>query len=142
MQLWRSFWRLEASRRRLVAEAGALLLLARLGLRLCAYTRLRRALDFLASHTPVSSPSTSGHVEVAWAVTAVARRLPMKTTCLVEALATDTMLRRRHHASHLNFGVRFNQREPQLDAHAWVECEGDLVIGRLDDLKDYTPLTQ
>jgi len=141
MSFWTAFWRLEIPRRRLVAEAGALLALVRVGLHLCSYTRLHRALGFLASRTRVSAPvSRAGHIDVAWAVTAAGRRLPLKTTCLVDALVTDTMLRRRHHASEVRFGVRLGERQPQLDAHAWVECEGDLVIGLLDDLNEYTPL--
>ena len=143
MHLWRAFWRLEASRRRLAFEAGALLVLVHIGLRLCSYTRLHRALCVLASRRAIgSSASPAGHTDVAWAVTAAGRRLPLKTTCLVEALVTDAMLRGRHHASQVRFGVRLGEHQPQLDAHAWVECEGDLVIGMLDDLNDYTPLAK
>ena len=139
--MWRAFWRLEASRRSLVIEAAAWLLLARVGLWLCSYTRLRRALGLLASRTRiVPSPSPAAHLDVAWAVTAAGRRLPLETTCLVEALATDTMLRRRHHPSELRFGVRRDERRPRLDAHAWVECEGEVVIGIVDNLDDYSPL--
>jgi transglutaminase superfamily protein len=141
MTMWRAFWRLEVTRRRLVPEAAVLLLLVHVGLRLCSYSRLHRVLGFLASRTRVApSVSAAGHVEVAWAVTTAGRRLPLKTTCLVEALATDAMLRRRHHASQLRFGVRQSGSGPRLDAHAWVECEGDLVIGIVDNLDDFAPL--
>jgi transglutaminase superfamily protein len=139
VELFRALRRLNPQRRSLVVEAAMLLLFVRAGLRVCSYTRLHRALGLLASRaTGATVASEPGHPDVAWAVTAAGRRLPFKTTCLIEALATDTMLRRRHHESRLCFGVRVN--ESRLDAHAWVECEGDLVIGIVDDLHEYAPL--
>jgi hypothetical protein len=79
---------------------------------------------------------------IAWAVTAAARRLPSRTTCLVEALAADAMLRRRGFASTLRIGVREPAAAVPLDAHAWVECEGSVVIGELANLSDYVVFSE
>jgi hypothetical protein len=68
MNLLRAFWRLEGPRRRLVVEAGTLLVLVRLGLRLCSYSRLHRALSLLVPRTRVDSTlSDTEHADVAWA---------------------------------------------------------------------------
>ena len=49
------------------------------------------------------------------------------------------MLRRRGLTSELRLGVR-RPREGKFQAHAWVECEGDIVVGDLDELAEYAPL--
>ena len=79
---------------------------------------------------------------IAWAVTAVARRLPGRITCLSEAIAAHTMLRHRGFRPELHFGVREHSHSSQpLDAHAWVECGGKIVVGELENLADYAVLT-
>jgi Transglutaminase-like superfamily len=75
---------------------------------------------------------------IAWAVGAVARRYHARPTCLVEALAADVMLRRRQYPSALHLGVRkMDNCSRPLDGHAWVECEGSIVVGHLDNLAIY-----
>jgi hypothetical protein len=62
-------------------------------------------------------------------------------TCLVQALAADGMLRRRGFASTLHIGVRLHRPgSTPLQAHAWVKCEGQIVVGALDDLGEYAVL--
>src|SRR5262249_28162808 len=74
-------------------------------------------------------------------VDAVSRRMPLPMTCLVEALAAKAMLRRRGHQATLQFGVR-NRRivARALDAHAWLVCDGHVVVGRFDDAEGYLTL--
>ena len=67
------------------------------------------------------------------------RRVP-GTTCLVEALAAHCMLRRRGYVPALKIGVR-RGAVMSLDAHAWVECEGDVVIGTTPALAEYAVLS-
>jgi hypothetical protein len=79
---------------------------------------------------------------VAWAVTTAADQFPRIPTCLVKALAADTMLRRRRFPSMIRFGVREpDVSQTPLEAHAWVECGGNIILGRIDDLHDYTVLS-
>ncbi len=72
----------------------------------------------------------------------VADRLPMHTTCLVRALAGHAMSRRRGWSSELRIGVlpqRLDDATP-LRSHAWIEHEGRVLIGDVDDLHDYALL--
>ena len=58
----------------------------------------------------------------AWAVSAAARRVP-GTRCLAWSLALRGLLAQMGIASRLRIGVAAGG-DGRLDAHAWVECEG------------------
>jgi hypothetical protein len=136
----RAFRALCADDRFLALEAAMLLVLLRIGLWTLSFATTRRVLNRYSSRNqaPVGPQVHQTVSRIAWAVSAVARRLPFRTTCLVEALAAEAMLRRRGFAPTLRIGVRepgFGQTP--LDAHAWVECAGSVVIGRLANLADY-----
>ena len=62
-----------------------------------------------------------------WAVEATSRRVP-GATCLTQALALQILLGRRGQASELRLGVSRGDA-PGLQAHAWLESEGQVVIG-------------
>jgi len=137
VQDWRAFRSLTADRRLLIAEAMALTGLIWLGLRIVSFANLRRTLD--ACSKRVLPGSQTPATAIGWAVHAATRRFPVKRTCLVEALAADVMLRRRQHDSALRLGVRKtdDHRRP-LDGHAWVECDGIIVVGDLENLEEYS----
>ena len=125
----------------MVVEAAVLLLLVRAGLSLLPFTTLRRSLRYYSDSARSAAPSHGSLVpRVAWAVMAAARRLPMRTTCLVESLTGDAMLRRRGLSSTLRFGVR-PPNGGALAAHAWVEHDGTVVFGALDELPEYSVLS-
>ena len=76
---------------------------------------------------------------VARAVRRASRLVPM-ANCLPQALATYTLLARRGIESEVRLGVaRDGQR---FKAHAWVELDGIVLIGKVDDLHRYEPLPQ
>ena len=64
---------------------------------------------------------------IAWAVTAASQYIPA-ASCLTQALATQVLLRRHGYPAELRIGVT---RAPSgtLQAHAWVESQGVVVIG-------------
>jgi hypothetical protein len=130
-----------ADDRRLLLEAAALLMLVRAGLRLLPFPVCRHLLDRYAEQG-TRSPAPGIVPRVVWAVGAAGRRLPGRTTCLADALVADAMLRRRRCASEIRFGVRPRQRPGRLDAHAWVEHEGRIVLGAVDQLSTYARLNQ
>ena len=136
LQRCREFLALDADRRRLIVEAAALVGVIWGGLRFTSFATLRRALDACSNRVLAADgvpPSA-----IAWAVGAVGRRYQRRPTCLVEALAADIMLRRRQYPSVLHLGVRkMDNRSRSLDGHAWVECEGSIVVGHLDNLGEY-----
>jgi hypothetical protein len=108
------------------------------GLRILPFGTLRRALDERCQgSTAVAEPMP----RIVWAVRAASRRLPGGRTCLIEALAADVMLRRRGHAPVLHLGVRKrNDRVAPLDGHAWLVCDGRVVVGAVDDLGEYNAI--
>ena len=144
MESWRRFRALSGRDRLLVAEAAALLGLVWLGLSILPFPTLRRLVDRFVGHSDaVAAGSSSEPVRrVAWAVLAVARRWPVRTTCLVEALAADAMLRRGGYAPELRFGVRPpGSGSKPLEAHAWLEHQGVVVLGDVENLPGYAVLS-
>jgi len=126
--------------RRTMIEAGAVLLLVRIGLWMLPYAVLRSALERATQrvhHRPrVDSPSDVGRI-----VKTVARRLPMPMTCLVQALAAQAMLRRRGCDSTVEYGVRSGPAGGHaLDSHAWLVSGGRVVVGEMDELNAYATL--
>ena len=59
----------------------------------------------------------------------------------MQALAADTILRRRGVACELRIGVRAadNGAGP-IEAHAWVDCGGAVAVGAINDLTDFKVL--
>lgn len=139
MDAWRRFRALNAADRSLVTEATALLIAARMGTALLSFPALRQALDFYVRRTATKQTGSAHCARIAWAVSAVARRLPSITTCLVESLAADAMLRRRDYACEIRFGVRAGRGS--LTAHAWVEHQGVVIFGAGDDAGEYAVLS-
>ena len=66
--------------------------------------------------------------QILWAVRVVSRRLLGDSPCLPQALAAKWMLGRLGTASELRIGVA-RGKEKQLEAHAWLESEGNILIG-------------
>jgi hypothetical protein len=77
--------------------------------------------------------------QIVWAIDALSQRLPMFRNCLNRALAAQCLLRNSGSTGRLLIGVA-RGAEGEFKAHAWVERNGKIVIGRLPDLATYTPL--
>jgi hypothetical protein len=141
MRTWQRFRALNAADRGLLVEAAAWLAGARLGLSLLPFLTLQRTLASL-SHR-FARPATLSSVptaRTAWAITAAARHLPLRTTCLVESLAARAMLQRRGIDCALRLGVRRAADLSPFTAHAWLEHQGAVVLGQVDDLSEYARL--
>lgn len=127
----RKYLRLPAPDRRLLLEAATLQAAVRLALWFFPVRTLRRAITPQAtSHKP--QPPVS---HLAWAVNASARFIP-RSTCLVRALAAQRLLARHGYPSTLHLGVA---KSPEFQAHAWLECQGAILIGAAAPGR-YTPL--
>ena len=141
--LYYGFRSLDRPARRLVLEAASLLALVWTGLRVLRVSTVRRILDHYAGSPATSRaglPRANAIGPVGWAVTAVAARFP-SVTCLAQALTADAMLRRRGLASEVRIGVRVrNKGGVPVEGHAWVECEGTVAIGAVENLSDFEVL--
>ena len=96
------FWRLTADQRRLLIDAVVLVAAVRIGLSVLGLRRLRR-LAARFGRSRVAVPVTGERV--GWAVRAAARRVPRARTCLVEALAAETLLARHGYSTQLRIGI-------------------------------------
>jgi Transglutaminase-like superfamily len=121
----------------LSVEALVLLIWARASLWMLPFATCRRTLARLCPlvRRPAHDDSDA-LATIASAVRRAARCLP-GTTCLVEAVAAEAMLRRRGYPATLKFGVRPPVAGARLDAHAWTECGGIVVVGGGVDLDEY-----
>ena len=129
--------RLETKDRVLLLAGLVWVLTARAALLLPArsFDRKRLVLDALASRFPRIRSCTVG--DAAWAVSAVARRVP-RTRCLAWALALRGMLLQAGISTELRIGVAAgNARE--LKAHAWLHHDGR-TLSWGDDIDGYSVL--
>lgn len=124
--------------RALDASAAALLVASRLAVRVAHPATVTRVLAWLAPALPpyLADPDAD---RVARSVRAVARRLPGSDACLPDALAARAMLERHGHRPELRVGVR-KAGDGAFSAHAWVEHDGRVVVGRLADLRGFRAL--
>ena len=133
------FLRLPAAERRLLVKAALLLAAIRLGLAVLPFQTLRRLLAKVAE-VPAGLQGTdrSSADRITWAVEAAGRHLPGAGTCLTQALAAQVLLARRGYPALLHIGV-VKGEAGQLEAHAWLESRGRIVIGGAE-LERFTPL--
>ncbi len=140
MQRLLKFLYLSSGDRRLLLKSFILLGLVRLGLYLLPFTTLRRALVSISRVT--SSRQEINQTEVAkliWAVNQSSRYMPGGVKCLARALTTQVLMSRRGYPSELRIGVAKSE-SGQLEAHAWIESQGQVLIGHLQDLSRFTLL--
>ena len=141
MKRLRSLLALPATERRLLVKAALLLGVIRLGLRLLPFRTLRRLLN-QAPRASIALPAANRFSpdRIAWAVTVASPYMLRLRPCLVQALAVQLLLVRRGYPARLHLGVARGERG-QVQAHAWVETDGRVVIGgSASELGRYTPL--
>src|SRR5688500_1634911 len=130
------FFRLPASNRRLLLRAFVLVGTARLALWAMPFNTVRRL--FVRSVRRSSSPYPTTE-RIGWAFS-VAKQFIPRGICLPQALAAESLLTRSGYPVELRIGVA-KTGDGRLDAHAWVESGGRLVVGDLTQgLASYTPL--
>ena len=140
MKLLRRFLQLPPVDQCLLVKAAVLILAIRLGLWLMSFQRVRRLLTGRTPRFSRHRDAGEGSVgRIAWAVTTAGRYLP-GGTCLIQALAAQAMLGQGGHPTSLRIGVA-KKAGKSLTAHAWLECQGRIVIGGFEQgLSDLTPL--
>jgi hypothetical protein len=125
---------------RLLLQSVVALAGIRLGLSLLRFETLRRAIDRLSRvRARQNQPQWRLVRKVVWSVNVVSTYLPLFKNCLNRALATQLLLGRRGQLVDVRIGVG---RDPKgaFKAHAWIESEGRIVLGHVEDLPELTPL--
>jgi Transglutaminase-like superfamily len=113
-----------------------LLLLIRLGLGLLPFRVVLKQVQVLG-HRPGRSPVQPISHSI-WLVNVSSRYMPGGVKCLARALTTQLLLTRQGYAPDLRIGVA-KAVTGELEAHAWIEYQGRVVIGHLKDLSRYIP---
>lgn len=137
MRTLRKLLALRAGDRRLALAALALLAGVRCGLWLLPFRTLYRLSEAGGRKRRPSRPDRVPMDRVLWAVSATDRFVP-RTTCLVRALATRTLLARHGYPSELRLGVAGGGGRA-FEAHAWLEQDGQVLVGGPLD-PGYVPL--
>ena len=133
----RKFLFLSFSDQYLLARSLILVTAITVGLRLLPFQLLRRALAGVSARPPRLCGSRVPAARIAWAVKTACRYVPA-TGGLPRAMATQTMLQRRGYPAKIYIGLA-RAPEGRLEAHAWVESEGEILVGGLPDLARPTP---
>lgn len=138
MKQLRKFLSLTASERRLLVNAIVWLVSIRLALVMLPFRTLLCLTKLSSERNHLGRDDGLPPERIAWTVQAVSRYLPGMRNCLVQALATQIMLAHRDYPAHLRIGVTKDE-DGRLKAHAWVELEGKVIIGKVG-ASQYTPL--
>lgn len=133
------FLRLPSTDRRLLIKSAFLLGVIRLGLSLLPLkTLLGLVRGVKHERTGVSSADNISSDRIAWAVIVASRYVPF-ATCLTRAMVVQMLFAQEGYPAHLRIGVAKSE-EDRLEAHAWVESQGRIVIGGLKDLSRFNLL--
>jgi Transglutaminase-like superfamily len=147
MKLILSFLKLNRGDRVILLQTYMLLTLIRLGLLLLPFERLWKGLVKLGKLTPSATTvaktklKTEAQIvrQVVWAVNSSTRFSPGGAKCLARALTTKVLLDRRQCPSDFKIGVAKNELG-ELEAHAWIEVQNQVVMGQVSKLDQYTPM--
>lgn len=110
------------------AQTVLLIALVRVALWLLPFRKVQKIVQGLARRADRTKPArylSTAHI--ARTVTAASHYVPA-ASCLTQAFTMQVLLGRYGHVSTLRIGVA-RGKDGKFQAHAWVECEGQVVIG-------------
>jgi hypothetical protein len=134
--------RLSREERNLLAITLVLLGAMRIGLWVLKFRVLLKIVKKISQpNFFVLTPSTNlvSVGKIVWAVNVTSRCMPYGVKCLARALTTHVLMNRYGYSPELRIGVAKDE-EGKLEAHAWVEYQGEVAIGNLKDLSRFIPL--
>lgn len=140
MEQLRKLSQLSWQQQRVLFYACLLLNGIRLALWLLPFGQVRSLLARVSRLWKANSPSEA--VSVGFIVRAVrlaVRCTPGVAMCLARALTTQALLDKYGYAYQLRIGVA-KDTVNQLVAHAWIEYEGHVIMGALNQMDRYQPL--
>jgi Uncharacterised nucleotidyltransferase/Transglutaminase-like superfamily len=113
----------------LAVEAGCMLVFFRVALRFLPVQKLTAWMSRPGASQVAVSPDMAAEIlrRIEWSIDAVVRHAPLTFVCFPQCLAAYFMLRRRHIASKLFYGV--TRDADHLKAHTWVKVGDRTVVG-------------
>ena len=142
MERVHQFFQLSPNERLILAQAWGLFLLADLALRILSFScllDLSKKIFLKRMGGPSFPPFAKGGkgdvaltagpsaVRLSWLVEVAGRYAPVRATCLKEALVLSWLLGRRGGQTELRIGVA--RQEGRLKAHAWLDYDGQVILG-------------
>jgi len=110
----------------------------RFGLWVLPFDRVRRKVKQLAKPRDGIVPPPAD--KLIRAVEITAKYVPF-ASCLTQAFAAQILLGRARHPATLRIGV-LKAEQGGLKAHAWIEREGQAVLGEMPNLAQFTPFPE
>jgi hypothetical protein len=113
----------------LAIEAGCMLIFFRIALNFLPVQKLTVWMSKQDAAQVAVSPGMAADIlrRIEWSIDAVVRHAPFTFVCFPQCLAAYFMLRRRHIASKLFYGV--TRDADHLKAHTWVKVGDRTVVG-------------
>ncbi len=140
---WRTYRSWSGTQRRLIREAYALLCLYRFLVFVLPFWFLTPRMGWYMAETlqqRLAIPVQDQADAIAWAVRRMSVYTPRTSTCLVQALAAQNMLKRRGLGSTLYLGmVPGGQSATGTEAHAWLRCGTSYLTGQ-EEMGDFHPV--
>lgn len=127
---------LSGTERRVLRQATIRVAVVRLWLSLYPIERVMSGVRLRSVKELRPAPTVTTLV---WAVQAASRRLLKKNPCLTEALALWWLLRQYGYEGQIRIGVA-RDGGSHFEAHAWVERDGQVLIGGAQAPTEYVPL--
>ena len=137
------FLNLTNEERILLLKTFFLLKLVRLGLWVYPYGRLLQFLDkvslsFSQNYKVTQQVNKIELTKITWAINLSSSYSFGEVKCLAKALTTKVIMINYGYSPQLHIGVAL--KSGRLEAHAWVENEGEVIIGYLRDLSRFSQL--
>ena len=136
MQSLSGWLQLKREDRRILLSSFLLQASIRVGLWLVPFSKVQRLINRWTVRKESAGLGTEKRV--VWAINATSRLVP-RCTCFVRALAAQVLLRRGGCETNLRVGIA-KESTGGLKGHAWLERDGKILIGGMEDLSRYTLL--
>jgi Transglutaminase-like superfamily len=139
MNWLRKFLQLPGKYRWLFIRVGSLLVAIQLGLSVVPFRTLYKTLGGRGHPANDAGRDASERQQIIEAVEIASRHAPLRITCLTQALVGRYFLATRGFPVELRIGVTHNEQR-HLEAHAWLEHQGQVILGETEDMAHFTPL--
>lgn len=112
------------------------ILLLKITIKLIPFAKFRLFYAFLLKHKFYKIYSENQVQQIVWSIKVIAAYMPFTVSCLPQALAAKYML-----CYHVNMLLKIgvNRQNKAFVAHAWVEQDGQFIIGELPN-QDFVPI--
>ncbi len=128
---WKAGW--------MLLKAGWVVFAIKVALKTVPYKKVLTKIEGGLRSSRMKATDQRFEERAVWAVRAIARRFLGDKPCLTQALALKWILARAGKKTTLKIGVNKNL-DNALEAHAWLELDGEIIIGGRNSPVFYTTL--